>query len=182
MQGCNYTPADQITYQRPSCIFNQPATKGTGHNPSGKRACMCFDCLVFFESIILNLNIVLKEAKSDCFKMCGPVSALTWSLRWHAKVHIQFLDVKIFGWKVLWSDSRLQDKVTFLQIQIQNQMLMTQDRCCMIWLKYKKYKTIILTFLQTFWFLSRPLYLPVTFVQVFCPYFPAASLQNQLFF
>ena len=27
MRGCNYDPADQVTYQRPSCIFNQPALK-----------------------------------------------------------------------------------------------------------------------------------------------------------
>lgn len=67
MRGWNDTLPDQVTYQRPSCIFNQPATEHKAKAPAamgflGLGLDLC-------QKIVLNvMNICLKEARSgwDC--------------------------------------------------------------------------------------------------------------------
>ena len=49
MKGCNYTPADQVTYQRPSCIFYQQETKGQAKKSSEKGTYMWFDLTLLDE-------------------------------------------------------------------------------------------------------------------------------------
>lgn len=55
MKGCNDSPADQVTYQRPSCIFNKPGTKEQPKIVLPEE----FDVvLVFCRKIILNMIII----------------------------------------------------------------------------------------------------------------------------
>lgn len=62
MKGCNYTPADQVTYQRPSCIFYQLATKGQATNPA-KKGLACGLTWLFLTT---SINAAAKD-------VCGPV-------------------------------------------------------------------------------------------------------------